>query len=103
MVIRRKGEGVIQFDGESARMGDTLSVSVLHNALGVMVPVHTSVISQLFDMMPQHMREMLPPQFWADLFHQFKELSPQQLGDMVPQQIKDIVPKFKKIKNEVEK
>lgn len=101
--IMREKEGVIQFDGESRKMGRRIDVSVLHNALDVLVPYHTNVVSQIFEMMPQNLREILPYQFWEELFHQLKELSPQQLRERVPQQLKDIVPKFKKMKNEDEK
>mgnify|MGYP003295125932 CR=1 FL=1 len=101
--IRRKKEGVIQFDGESRVMGEMLDVSVQHNALEVLVPDHTRTVFQIFETMPQNLREMLPYQFWEELFHHLKELSPQQLKEKMPQQLKDIVPKFKKMKNEEEK
>lgn len=101
--IRRKSPGVIQFDGESRTMGEVLDVSVLHNVLEVLVPYHTSAVSQIFEMMPQNLREMLPHQFWVELYHQLKEFTPQQLKERMPQQLKDIVPKFKKMKNEDEK
>ncbi len=101
--IRRRKGGVIQFDGESRVMGEMLDVSVLHNALEVIVPDHTRTVSQIFEMMPYNLKEMLPYQFWEELFHHLKDLSPQQLREKVPQQLKDIVPKFKKMKNEDEK
>lgn len=101
--IRRKNGGVIQFDGESCIMGEQIDVSVLHNALEILVPDHTRTVSQIFEMMPQNLREMLPHQFWVELFNQLKDFAPQQLREMVPQQLKDIVPKFKKMKNEDEK
>lgn len=101
--IGREHEGVIQFDGESMQMGKEIRISVIHDALEVVVPHQTSAVSQVFDMMPQNMKEMLPQQFWVDLFHQLKEISPQQLKEKVPYQLKDIVPKLKKMKNEGEK
>ena len=101
--IRRKKEGVVQYDGESVHMGKNICVSVLHDAIDVIVPQQTETISQIFDIMPQNIREMLPPQFWRDLFNQLKEFSHQQLMEKVPQQFKDIVPKLKKKKNEAEK
>ena len=101
--INRAGEGVVQYDGESTHMGSRICVSVLHKVLQVFVPEHTDAVSQIFDMMPQNLRELLPPQFWEELFNQLKELSPQQLRDKMPQQFKDIVPKLKKMKDEGEK
>ena len=38
VVVRRKGKGVVQFDGESIEMGEEIRVSVQHNALEVIVP-----------------------------------------------------------------
>ena len=95
VVIRRDGEGVIQFDGESRIMGKELRVSVIHDALEVIVPDQTKTLFQIFEMMPQQLKEMLPPQFWELLWQQMKEFSPQQLKDKVPQQLKDIVPRLK--------
>ena len=38
VVIRRKGRGVVQYDGESMEMGEEIRVSVQHNALEVTIP-----------------------------------------------------------------
>ena len=38
VVIRRKGRGVVQYDGESVEMGEEIRVSVQHNALEVTIP-----------------------------------------------------------------
>ena len=40
--ITREKEGVIQFDGESRYMGKMISVSVVHNAIDVIVPEQTN-------------------------------------------------------------
>ena len=92
VVIRRKGSGIIQFDGESMEMGSEIRVSVMHNALEVVVPEHSKNFFQLLETMPQHLREMLPPQFWDLLSEQLKELSPLQLKEKLPQQLKERVP-----------
>lgn len=89
VVIRRKGGGVIQFDGESMEMGEEIRVSVQHNALEVLVPEQSKKFFQLLETMPQQLREMLPQQFWDLLGEQLKELSPQQLRERVPQQLRE--------------
>lgn len=38
VVVRRKGRGVVHFDGESMEMGEEIRVSMQHNALEVLVP-----------------------------------------------------------------
>lgn len=95
VVIRRAKEGVIHLDGESMVMGEELRVSVVHNALEVIVPDQTRTFLQMLEMMPQQLKEKLPPQFWELLEQQLKGLSPQQLKEKVPQQLKDIVPRIK--------
>ncbi len=95
VVIMREKEGVVQFDGESVVMGKEVRVSVLHNAVDVVVPKQTKTLFQMLEMMPQHLSEMLPPQFWELFEQQMKELSPQQLKEKIPQQLKDIIPRLK--------
>ena len=58
VVIRRKGRGVIQFDGESMDMGEEIRVSVLHNALKVVVPEHSWNFFRLLETMPQHLKDI---------------------------------------------
>ena len=99
VIIRRKGKGVIQFDGESMEMGEEIRVSIQHNALEVLVPEQPVNIFQLLEAMPQQLKEMLPPLFWELSGEQLKELSPQQLKERLPHQLKehlkDIETKFK--------
>ena len=58
VVIRRTGNGVIQFDGESMETGSEIRVSVQHNVLEVIVPEHTWNFSQLLESMPQHLKDI---------------------------------------------
>jgi len=95
VVIERQSEGIIQFDGESMVMGKRLKVSVLHNALQVVVPDVTTTLFQIMEMLSQQFKEILPPQLLDSLQKQLGELSPQQLKDKVPQQLKEIVPRIK--------
>ena len=83
--IVRESEGLIQFDGESMLMGRELNLSVLPEAIKVIVPAGWIPIPQLMDMMPKQFREFASTPF--------KEFVNQSLKDLM----RDIVPKLKDI------
>ena len=58
VVIRRRGRGVVQYDGESIEMGEEIRVSVMHDALEVVVPVQSKSIFQMLEMMPQQLKDI---------------------------------------------
>lgn len=59
MTIRRESDGLIQFDGESKRMGRELHMSVLSKAVEIIVPQEWAPFPQLMQMvMP--IKELVP-------------------------------------------
>lgn len=56
--IMRDREGVVQYDGESVHMGRRICVSVLHDAVGVLVPEQAS--RQLGEKVQQQFKDIVP-------------------------------------------
>lgn len=57
--ITREHEGLIQFDGESRRMGKEINISVMHHAVKVIVPARDYPTHQVKDIVPQF-KELMP-------------------------------------------
>ena len=80
--IVREHEGLIQFDGESMLMGRELNLSVLPDAVNVIVPSNWNPLPRLV--------EIMPPQFREFATTPFKEFVNRSLKDIMPK-LKDIV------------
>ena len=81
LIIREK-EGLVQFDGESVMMGNELSLSVLNKAVEVIVPEGWKPFPHIIDMLPQYVRDVVPPQWKVQWREQWREFLP-KLKEMV--------------------
>ena len=94
--IVREHEGLIQFDGESMLMGRELDLSVIPEAVKVIVPAGWDPLPRLIGMMPQQFRDFASTPFKEFVSKSLKGHMPEHIKDF-QKQIKDIVPKLKDI------
>ena len=102
--IVREHEGLIQFDGESMLMGKELDLSVIPQAIKVIVPSGWAPLPQFMDMMPAQFIDFAATPFKEFVNKSLKGLTPDHIKELIPppikelkKQIKDIVPKLKDI------
>lgn len=58
IIITRQNDSLIQFDGESRRMGRELHISVIHNAVKVLVPEEFNLITYARNIAPRLMEHL---------------------------------------------